>query len=178
MIQGVVNRPGWASGNSLAIGFRRRLKEYGRQRLPKSLRRQRVVFDLAEHEKQCPHCRSELKRIGEEISKRLEYMPASMLVIEEARQKYACGNGCTIVTAEKPISPIEKGLPGPGLLARAVISKYGDHLPLALSAACLVPPLYQSIGARTKSAQDAQQFPSLVQIPVPARILCRAPGIS
>jgi len=105
-------------------------KGHGRQRLPKSLKRQRVVFDLAAHEKQCPHCQGELKRIGEETSERLEYVPASMLVIEEACQKYVCKNGCTIVTAQKPMAPIEKGLPGPGLLAHVVVSKYGDHLPL------------------------------------------------
>lgn len=103
---------------------------HGRQQLPKSLKRQRVVFDLAEHEKHCPHCQGELKRIGEEISERLEYVPASMLVIEEACQKYVCKNGCTIVTAGKPMAPIEKGLPGPGLLAHVVVSKYADHLPL------------------------------------------------
>jgi hypothetical protein len=49
-----------------------RAKGHGRQRLPKSLKRQRVVFDLAENEKQCPHCRGEMKQIGEEISERLE----------------------------------------------------------------------------------------------------------
>jgi len=103
---------------------------HGRQRLPKLLKRQRVVFDLAEHEKQCPECQGELKRIGEEISERLEYVPASMIVIEEACQKYACVKGCTVVTAEKPMAPIEKGLPGPGLLAHVVVNKYGDHLPL------------------------------------------------
>jgi transposase len=105
-------------------------KGHGRQRLPKSLKRQRVVFDLAEHEKQCPHCLGALKRIGEDISERLEYVPASMIVIEEACQKYVCIHGCTIVTAEKPMAPIEKGLPGPGLLAHVVVSKYADHLPL------------------------------------------------
>jgi transposase len=105
-------------------------KGHGRQRLPKSLNRQRVVFDLAEHEKQCPVCQDQLKRIGEEISERLEYVPASMMVIEEVCQKYACENGCTVVTAGKPMAPIEKGLPGPGLLAHVVVNKYGDHLPL------------------------------------------------
>jgi len=34
------------------------------------------------------------------------------------------------VTAEKPMQPIDKGLPGPGLLAHVAVSKYGDHLPL------------------------------------------------
>ena len=28
------------------------------------------------------------------------------------------------------MQPIEKGLPGPGLLAHVAVSKYGDHLPL------------------------------------------------
>ena len=112
------------------VADRPKRKGHGRQRLPKSLKRQRVVFDLGEHEKHCPECRGELKRIGEEISERLEYVPASMFVIEEACQKYVCENGCTILTAAKPMAPIEKGLPGPGLLAHVVVSKYGDHLPL------------------------------------------------
>ena len=103
---------------------------HGRQRLPKSLKRQRVVYDLEEAKRQCPECREALKRIGEDMSERLEYVPASLVVIEEACQKYACPKGCTVVTAEKPMAPIEKGLPGPGLLAQVAVSKYGDHLPL------------------------------------------------
>lgn len=105
-------------------------KGHGRKRLPKSLKRQRIVYDLAEHEKECPDCRRKLKHIGEEIRERLEYIPETMIVIEEVFQKYACEIGCTVVTAPKPAVPIEKGLPGPGLLAHVVVSKYGDHLPL------------------------------------------------
>ena len=103
---------------------------HGRQTLPKSLPRQRVVFDLGEHQRRCPQCQGELKLIGEEVCQRLEYVPASFQLIEEACQKYACAQGCTVVTAEKPAAPIEKGLPGPGLLAQVAVSKYGDHLPL------------------------------------------------
>ena len=105
-------------------------KGHGRGALPKSLHRQRVVYDLAEGQRQCPQCQGALKRIGEEVSERLEYVPASLLVIQEACQKYACAQGCTVVTAQKPMAPIEKGLPGPGLLAHVAVSKYGDHLPL------------------------------------------------
>jgi len=32
--------------------------------------------------------------------------------------------------AAKALQPIDKGLPGPGLLAQVVLSKYGDHTPL------------------------------------------------
>jgi transposase len=116
--------------NAEAAAPRPKAKGHGRQTLPKSLPRRRVVFDLEDQERQCPKCRGELKHIGEEISERLEYVPATFHVIEEACQKYVCAKGCTVVTAQKPAAPIDKGLPGPGLLAHVAVSKYGDHLPL------------------------------------------------
>ena len=103
---------------------------HGRRPLPKSLERRRVVFDLAAHERQCPQCQSELRHIGEEVNEQLEYVPASLHVVQQACQKYACPKGCTVVTATKPSAPIEKGLAGPGLLAHVAVNKYGDHLPL------------------------------------------------
>ncbi len=104
---------------------------HGRKPLPRNLPRRRVVFDLSAEQQHCPHCAERLQPIGEEVSERLEYVPASLTVIEEACQKYACPKGCTVVTAPKPMAPIEKGLPGPGLLAHVAVSKYADHLPLA-----------------------------------------------
>ena len=103
---------------------------HGRQRLPEHLERRRVVHDLAPDERQCPECHEDLRHIGEEKSERLEYVPASFFVIEDACRKYACPKGCTVVTASKPMQPIEKGLAGPGLLAHVAVSKYADHQPL------------------------------------------------
>ena len=103
---------------------------HGRKRLPSNLPRKRVVYDVPAEQRHCPHCPETLQHIGEEVSERLEYVPASLSVIEEACQKYACPKGCTVVTAQKPMAPIEKGLPGPGLLAHVAVSKYADHLPL------------------------------------------------
>ena len=71
-----------------------------------------------------------MHKIGEDISERLEFVPASLLVIQEVRPKYGCKKGCSVVAADKPAAAIEKGLPGPGLLAQIAVSKYGDHLPL------------------------------------------------
>jgi transposase len=69
--------------------------------------------------------------IGEEIREQLEYVPASMIVIEHVRPKYACAACQAHVTiAERLPEPIEKGLPGPGLLDQVIMSKYADHLPL------------------------------------------------
>jgi transposase len=106
-------------------------KGHGRKPLPKDLPRRRTIFDLTEEQQHCPHCAENMRQIGEEVSERLEFIPASLTVIEEVCQKYACPKGCTVVTAGKPMAPIEKGLPGPGLLAQVAISKYADHLPLA-----------------------------------------------
>jgi transposase len=69
--------------------------------------------------------------IGEELSEQLEYVPSSLFIIVHARFRYAC-RPCQehIALADKPQQPIDKGLPGPGLLAQTITSKYSDHLPL------------------------------------------------
>jgi len=111
---------------------------HGRRRLPEDLPRERVIHDLPEDEKPCPCCGAVRQLIGEEVSEQLEYVPAKVKVIEHVRLKYGCRSceqsaaesGPQIVTADKPLSPIEKGLAGPGLLSYVIVSKYGDHLPL------------------------------------------------
>lgn len=151
---------------------------HGRQRLPQSLARQRVIHDLPESDRHCPECQAELKPIGEDVSERLEYVPASLHVIEDVCKKYACPKGCTVITAEKPAAPIEKGLAGPGLLAHVAVNKYGDHLPLhrqetmlarhgvelsrqtmcdwMRQCAELVSPLYERIKERALSSKVVQ----------------------
>jgi len=117
-------------------------KRHGRRELPKNLKRERVEHDLSEAEKVCPCCQESRVRIGEETSEQLDYRPASLFVVEHVRHKYVCrrcsaqsdplnpSDTPAIVVAPKPVQPIDKGLPGPGLLAHIVISKYVDHLPL------------------------------------------------
>ena len=111
---------------------------HGRRRLAADAPRQKVIHDLPEDEKPCPCCGKLRHVIGQEISEQLEFVPAQVTVIEHVRLKYACPDceakaaegGPQITTAEKPLSPIEKGLAAPGLLAYVCVSKYGDHLPL------------------------------------------------
>lgn len=52
-------------------------------------------------------------------------------MVEQVRCTYACPH-CEgqVVTAGKPAQPIEKGLPGPGILAHVITEKYADHIPL------------------------------------------------
>ncbi len=108
-------------------------KGHGRKPLPDSLPRRRVEYELDGDARKCPRCGAECNCIGEEKSEQLEYVPATLHVIEHVRFKYACPDqNCdgSVLLAEKPSQPIEKGLPGPGLLAHVVVSKYADHLPL------------------------------------------------
>jgi transposase len=70
-------------------------------------------------------------KIGEETSEQLDYRPASLFVTEHVRFKYAC-KACEehVVTSAMPAQPIDKGRPGPGLLAQVITAKFADHLPL------------------------------------------------
>ncbi len=103
-------------------------KPHGRKALPRHLKRERIEHDLSETEKHCAHCDQDLRRIGEEVSERYEYIPAQMKVIEDACFTYACV--CTVKTAAKPVQPIEKSTAGASLLAQVIVAKYADHLPL------------------------------------------------
>jgi transposase len=109
---------------------RAKRRGHGRQQLPRSLTRERIEHELSEAERACPNCARTMERIGEEVSERLEYVPASLKVIEDVRAKYACSCGGTIKTAEKPAQPIAKGLAGASLLAQVAVAKYADHAPL------------------------------------------------
>jgi len=104
---------------------------HGRRRLPAHLPREQVMHELPEAERRCPCCGEPRREIGRETSEQIEYIPATLKVIEHVRVKYACRRCEEHVTiASKPPQPIDKGLPGPGLLAQTVLAKYGDHLPL------------------------------------------------
>jgi transposase len=110
--------------------------KHGRRKLPEHLPRVEVVHDLTDEQRKCPCCGEARSRIGSETSEQLEYVPSSLKVLKHVRHKYACktcdaaGNCAQVEIATKAAQPIEKGLPGPGLLAYVITSKLGDHLPL------------------------------------------------
>ena len=106
---------------------RAKRRGHGRQSLPRTLTRERIEHGLSEAERACPNCARTMERIGEEVSERLEYVPASLKVVEDVRAKYACSCGGALKTAAKPAQPIEKGLAGASLLAQVAVSKYADH---------------------------------------------------
>ncbi len=137
----------------------------GRSPLPAHLRREETILEPA-------IIPEGSKKIGEEITEELEYVPGELFVKKYVRPKYATpqsaqSTNTVIVIAPLPVRPIEKAIAGPGLLAQVVIDKYVDHLPLYrqmqrfdrasvkiaystlsdwISATCtLIDPLYQAL---------------------------------
>lgn len=76
-----------------------------------------------------------LKCIGQEITDKLDIIPAKLLILRYIRPKYIKSEdenklNCKGVIAELPSFPIEKGIAAAGLLAQIMVDKYVDHLPL------------------------------------------------
>ena len=108
---------------------KRKRKGHGRTKFSADLPRERRVIEPDDTD--CPCCRKPMSKIGEETSEQLDYIPASFLVIETVRPKYACGK-CKqgVHVALAPKGPIPKGKATASTLAHVVVSKYVDHLPL------------------------------------------------
>jgi transposase len=107
---------------------RKRSKPTGRKPLPAHLPREQVTHPPQEA---CSCCGGTvLRRIGDDVTEVLEYVPSSFKVVQHVRPKMSCRACETIMQAPLPSLPIERGRPGPGLLAHVAVSKYADGLPL------------------------------------------------
>jgi transposase len=78
----------------------------------------------------CSECGGKLRQLGEDVSEQLEYVPGRFKVIRHVRPKLACMGCQGIFQAAAPSRPIQRGLPGPALLAHVFVGKYCDHTPL------------------------------------------------
>ena len=75
-------------------------------------------------------CGCQLKRIGQDVSEKLDYTPGVFTVEEHIRGKWVCDDCETLTQAPVPAQIIDKGIPTAGLLAQVLVAKYSDHLPL------------------------------------------------
>ena len=97
--------------------------------LPAHLPRVESMIDVPS--RVCPCCSGMLHRIGEDVSERLDIVPAQLRVLVIRRPKYAC-RSCedVVVQARAPARLIEGGLPTDATVAQVLVAKYADHLPL------------------------------------------------
>lgn len=117
--------------------FRNRRSEGGRKPQGsrkdafENLPRRPNPVEIPEGEWTCECCSGRKTVIGSEISEQIDFVPASLYVMEHIRPKIACPKceeGVTI--APTPAKLVKKGLAGFGLVTHIAMSKYGDHLPL------------------------------------------------
>ena len=71
-----------------------------------------------------------MRKLGEDISEMLDFVPGYFKVLRHVRPKLSCGHCARVIQLPAPSRPIERGIPAPGLLAQVVIAKHDDHLPL------------------------------------------------
>ncbi|MBK8071139.1 MAG: IS66 family transposase [Ramlibacter sp.] len=102
-------------------------KQPKRLPLPANLPRREI-----RHEPESSTCRCgcQMKRIGEDVAEKLDYVPGVFSVERHIRGKWACAKCETIVQAPVAAHVIDKGIPTTGLLAQVLVAKYADHLPL------------------------------------------------
>jgi transposase len=100
-----------------------------RQPIPEHLRRVEHRHELEDTSCPTPDCRRPMTRIGEDVSERLDIVPAEFFVHRHVRGKWACK--CCQTLSQAPVDPqlIDKGLPAPGLVAQVLVSRFVDHIP-------------------------------------------------
>src|SRR5256886_2448038 len=104
-----------------------RRKSPGRRPLPEHLPRREIVHTP---DCTCPACGGVMRKVGEDISEVLDYIPGRFEVIRHLRPAFSCRACESMVQMPMPSLPIERGRPSPGLLAHILVSKYCDHTPL------------------------------------------------
>ena len=98
-----------------------------RQPLPAHLPRREIRH---EPESTTCACGCAMKRIGEDVAEKLDYVPGVFTVERHIRGKWACAKCETITQTPVEAQVIDKGIPTAGLLAQVLVAKYADHLPL------------------------------------------------
>ena len=110
---------------------RRNARHRGRRPLPAHL--MRCVHDIhpPAEERICPSCGNAKTIFAADVTEELEMIPAKFFVNRYVRHKYAC-RCCSGSVSQGPLPPrpLERGIPGPGVLADVVAGKYAEHLPL------------------------------------------------
>ena len=98
-----------------------------RRALPEHLPREEIVHPGV---CACPQCGGMLRKIGEDVTETLDYVPGRFKVVQHVREAFSCRNCETVVQTPAPHHPIARGRAGAGLLAHIIVSKFDDHLPL------------------------------------------------
>ena len=122
-----VSTPNVSPGAGAAEDKKRRQPK--REALPQHLPRVDQRIEPVDTHCPTPECGKPMVRIGEDISERLDIVPAQFFVQRQIRGKWACK--CCQLLVQEPAAPqvFDNALPTPGLQAHTVISRFVDHIP-------------------------------------------------
>jgi transposase len=100
-----------------------------RQALPAHLRRVEHRHEPEDTTCPTPGCGRQMVRVGEDVSEKLDIVPAQFFVHRHVHGKWACK--CCQVLVQEPVAAqiIDGGVPASGLVAHTLISRFVDHLP-------------------------------------------------
>ena len=125
------------------VSYQRAVKQIAkkavRQGFPAHLPRVDVILEPQEDV-------SGMRKIGEEITEELDLKPASLFVRRYIRPRYVSKEE-TFHIASLPARPIEKGMPGAGLLSAIITDKFVYHLPFYRQA-----QRYEQLGMKIPAA--------------------------
>jgi transposase len=100
-----------------------------REALPPHLPRVEQRIEPEDTRCPTPECGRPMQRVGEDISERLDIVPAKFFVQRQIRGKWAC-NCCQLLVQEPAAAQVfDNALPTPGLQAHTVVSRFVDHIP-------------------------------------------------
>lgn len=143
---------------------------------PQQVKREVHHVEVAAEERTCSRCGKEKQKIGEDISRTLEYVPGHFVEHQYHREKWACGRckwGVSTAAAQDKV--IERSAADASVLAHVVVTKHVDHTPLHR-----LHRIYQRSGATIPvstlsdwTAEVAERITPLVER-IAARILQEA----
>lgn len=117
--------------SSVVVPEHSRKKQRVRREIPEGTPVRRILHPADSTE--CSCCGGVLAEIRQEVTKILNYIPASFEVEEHVRPVLVC-RGCNLapITTKLPtgVQLIERSPVGVGVLSTILVSKYQDHLPL------------------------------------------------
>ncbi len=125
----VWDQPAKADGEAAVtqeIAYQRKPSLPGLNALPDGLPVEEIVLEPEGQDTAGLAC------IGQEVTDTLDYRPGKLVIMRRIRPKYSrreADGSTTVITADLPSRPIDKGIPEPGLLAEICVAKYVDHLP-------------------------------------------------
>jgi transposase len=118
-----------SSATSPAAAEKQPRRQPKREALPEHLARVEQRIEPEDTNCPTPECGKPMVRVGEDISERLDIVPAQFFVQRQIRGKWSCR--CCQLLVQEPAAPqvFDNALPTPGLQAHTVISRFVDHIP-------------------------------------------------